>query len=61
MKLESQRYLASRYYHFVKTHLGIREKVLDGPRKWRQRTPALAAEITNHVWSARELLAYRVP
>jgi len=60
-KLESQLYLASGYYHFVKTHLGLRQKVLDGPRKWRQRTPALAAQITDHIWSARELLVYRVP
>ena len=60
-KLDSQLYLASGYYHFVKTHLGLRQKVIDGPRKWRQRTPALAAQITDHIWSARELLVYRVP
>jgi len=60
-KLESQLYLASGYYHFVKTHLGLRQRVLDGSRKWRQRTPAFAAQITDHIWSARELLLYRVP
>ena len=60
-KLDSQLYLASGYYHFVKTHLGLRQKVIDGPRKWRQRTPALAAQITDHIWSTRELLVYRVP
>lgn len=60
-KLESQLYLASGYYHFVKTHLGLREKVIDGPRRWRRRTPALAAQITNHIWSTKELLVYRVP
>ena len=60
-KLESQLYLASGYYHLVKTHLGLRQKVLDGHRKWRQRTPAVAAQITDHIWSARELLLYRVP
>lgn len=60
-KLESQLYLASGYYHFVKTHLGLRQRVLDSPRKWRQRTPAFAAHITDHIWSARELLLYRVP
>jgi len=53
--------LASGYYHFVKTHLGLRQKVYDGLRKWRQRTPALAAQITDHIWSTRELLVYRVP
>lgn len=60
-KLESQLYLASGYYHFVKTHLGLRQKVIDGSRKWYQRTPALAAQITDHIWSTRELLVYRVP
>ena len=60
-KLDSQLYLASGYYHFVKTHLGLRQKVVDGPRKWRQRTPALAAQMTDHIWSTRELLVYRVP
>ena len=60
-KLESQLYLASGYYHFIKTHLGLRQKALDSHRKWHQRTPALAAQITDHIWSARELLVYRVP
>ena len=60
-KLESQLYLASGYYHFVKTHLGLRQEVLEDTRKWRQRTPAVAAKITDHIWSARELLTYRVP
>ena len=59
--LESQLYLASGYYHFVKTHLGLRQKVVNGTRKWQQRTPALAAQITDHIWSTRELLIYRVP
>jgi hypothetical protein len=60
-KLESQLYLASGYYHFVKTHLGLRQRILDGTRKWRQRTPALAAQLTDHIWSTRELFVYRVP
>ena len=60
-KLESQLYLTSGYYHFVKTHLGLRQKVLEYNKKWRQRTPAVSAKITDHIWSARELLTYRVP
>ena len=59
-KLEPQLCLASGYYHFVKTHLGLRQEVLEDTRKWRQRTPAVAAQITDHIWSARELLTYRV-
>ena len=30
-------------------------------RKWQQRTPAMAAELTDHIWSLEELLSYRVP
>ena len=40
--------------------LGLWEQAIDGPRKWHQRTPALAAQITNHIWSPRELLDYSV-
>ena len=31
------------------------------PRRWRPRTPAIAAGITDHVWTTTELLSYRVP
>jgi hypothetical protein len=32
-----------------------------GVKKWRQRTPAMAAGLTDRVWSLREVLLYRVP
>jgi hypothetical protein len=28
---------------------------------WRPRTPAMAAGVTDHVWSLREVLLFRVP
>jgi hypothetical protein len=28
---------------------------------WRPCTPAMAAGVTNHVWSLKEVLCYRVP
>jgi len=31
------------------------------PRKWRLVTPAMAAGMTDHIWSTSELLGYRVP
>jgi hypothetical protein len=31
------------------------------PKKWRQRTPAMAAGLTDHVWRVREFLLFRVP
>ena len=30
-------------------------------KRWQQRTPALAAGLTNRVWSLREVLMFRVP
>jgi len=60
-KLEAHLDLTSGYYHFVKEHLGLREKVVSTNRRWRPRTPAMAAGITDHIWSTRELLIYRVP
>ena len=52
------------YYHFVRPHLSLREKVAQNDdngasRRWLKRTPAMAAKITEHVWSLRELLTFR--
>jgi IS1 family transposase len=52
------------YYHFVRPHLSFRERIgddseLKSSRRWRQRTPAMSAQITDHVWSLRELLTFR--
>ena len=60
-KLEAQLYLALGYYHFVKEHFGLRQESKDNSKKWLQRTPARAARLTDHIWSTRELLIYRVP
>lgn len=50
-------------FNFVRPHQALR-LALPPPtagRKWQQRTPAMAAELTDHVWSLEELLSYRVP
>jgi IS1 family transposase len=60
-RLEAQLCLALGYYHFVKEHFGLRRASTDNRIKWAQRTPAMAASITDHIWSTRELLMYRVP
>ena len=59
-KLEAQLHLALGYYHFVKEHFGLRQVSNDNGKKWIQRTPAMAAGITDHIWDTRELLIYRV-
>jgi hypothetical protein len=30
-------------------------------KKWKPITPAMAANLTDHVWSTSELLSFRVP
>jgi IS1 family transposase len=52
------------YYHFVRPHLSLREKLAvsaekKASRRWQRRTPAMAAKITDHIWSIRELLTFR--
>ena len=52
------------YYHFVRPHLSLREKVVEtadnnASRRWKKRTPAMSAKITDHVWSLNELLTFR--
>jgi hypothetical protein len=34
---------------------------MESGKRWRQRTPAMAAGVTEHMWSLREVLMFRVP
>lgn len=50
-------------FNFVRPHLSVREALprpVNG-RKWQQCSPALAAGLTDHIWSLEELLSYRIP
>ena len=50
-------------FNFVRPHLALRvalHRPING-RKWQQRTPAMAAGLTDHVLSLEELLSYRIP
>jgi hypothetical protein len=49
------------WYNFVKPHLSLRLEVNLGRKRWMQRTPAMAEGLTDHIWSLRELLTFRVP
>lgn len=45
------------YYNVVKFHKSLRLSLKDIPgRKWQQRTPMMAAGLTDHAWSVKELL-----
>jgi IS1 family transposase len=57
------------YYNFCLPHVSLRQPLLvpeptngSGSAKlWRPYTPAMAAGVTDHVWSLKEVLLYRVP
>jgi len=59
--LEAGMYLVGTVYNFCTPHKSLRQACLAGRRKWVERTPAMAAGITNEVWTVSELLTYRVP
>src|SRR5262249_40842926 len=66
---EKQLWVSLAYYHLVLPHKSLQERLptpqptrgAGSSRKWRSVTPAMAAGITDHVWTTHELLAYRVP
>jgi IS1 family transposase len=54
---EAQIWLSRGYYHFVRPHSALRIRSDDDTR-WISRTPAMAARVTNHIWSMKELLTF---
>ena len=66
---EKQLWLSMAYYHFVLPHHSLRQPLempeptrgSGTPKQWKPVTPAMAAGITDHVWTTHELLSYRVP
>jgi hypothetical protein len=57
------------YHNFVLPHASLRLPLAEpmatngtgSAKVWQPRTPAMAAGLTNHVWTLREVLMYRVP
>jgi hypothetical protein len=49
-------------HNFVRTHSSLRIKLPcpQGRREYLQRTPAMAAGLTDHIWTIRELVTYRL-
>ena len=45
------------YYNLARPHKSLRLHIGDAlPQKWLQRTPAMAAHLTDHIWTVKELL-----
>jgi hypothetical protein len=59
-RLEQQLHLSFAYYHFIKPHLGLRVRVKSQTKKYENRTPMMAAAITDHIWTMLELFSRAV-
>jgi hypothetical protein len=55
--------IAGCFYNLCDFHLSLRCRLWVGQHafKWVQRTPAMAAGLTDHPWTADELLRFRTP
>jgi IS1 family transposase len=57
------------YHNFCLPHASLRQPLsqprptqgLGSAKMWQPRTPAMAAGLTDHVWTLREVLLFRVP
>lgn len=58
--LEAAMNLVGAVYNFCCEHESLRLPGLIGGHKWLGRTPVMAAGISEHRWSIKELLSYRV-
>ena len=67
--LRDQLVLFKVYHNFVLPHASLRQPLLvpevthgrGSARLWRPCTPAMAAGLTDHVWTLKEVLLFRVP
>jgi len=67
--LRQQLALHQVYYNFCLPHTSLRQplaqpeptKGIGSAKTWRPCTPAMAAGLTDHVWTLREVLLFRVP
>jgi len=67
--LRQQLALYQVYYNFCLPHAGLRQALpqpepthgTGSARQGRPQTPAMAAGLTDHVWTLREVLLFRVP
>jgi hypothetical protein len=56
-------YIVGCFYNFCNLHHSLRLKLSVGPfaHRWVQRTPAIAAGLTDHQWTPTELFNFNVP
>lgn len=67
--LHHQLALYHTYYNFCLPHASLRQPLPEplpingsgSAKRWQPRTPAMAAGLTDHVWTLRAVLRFRVP
>lgn len=61
--LQAGMYLTGTVYNFCTPHHSLRVPIWITPRRrrWIERTPAIAAGLTDHVWTVEELMTFKVP
>ena len=67
--LVAQLHLCQSYHNFCLPNSSLRlplpqpqsTRSSGSPRKWQQRTPAMAAGITDHIWRMEEILLFKPP
>jgi hypothetical protein len=61
--LQQQTCFFQAFYNVARPHMSLREKITDNAgwfeQRWKQTTPAMAAGLTDHVWTFRELLTVK--
>ena len=66
---ERQLWLSLAYYHLILPHQSLHQPLpipqttrgSGSERRWQAVSPAMAAGLTDHIWTTAELLSYRVP
>ena len=48
-------------HNFQRAHRALRLPFEDGVRRYRQRSPAMALGLSDHLWSFQEVLTSRIP
>lgn len=61
--LQAGMYLVGCFYNFCDYHHSLRQKLSVGSydHRWIQFTPAMASRLSDHQWTAAELLTFKVP
>jgi IS1 family transposase len=58
--LETGMYLIGSIYNFCCTHHELSKRTGEGTHGQQRQTPAMASQLTDHLWSVQELLTYKV-